>query len=259
MTDATRIRALVIDDERLARNFLLEMLREDEEVEVIGECLNGLEAIEAIQTHAPDLIFLDVQMPELGGFAVLEAITAEKMPFVIFVTAYDQHAVRAFEVNALDFLLKPFDRKRFRVAWQKAKARIQRERNVLLDQRILSLLQDLKAEPNYLERLVLKTNGRIFFLETEEVDWIGADGNYVSVHSGEKSYLLRDTISSLDAQLDPKKFLRIHRSAIVKIDRIQELQPLFHGDYRVIMRNGTELTLSRNYREKLQDALGKAL
>jgi two-component system LytT family response regulator len=257
MTDATRIRALVIDDERLARNFLLEMLREDEEVEVIGECLNGLEAIEAIQTHAPDLIFLDVQMPELGGFDVLEAIAAEKMPFIIFVTAYDQHAVRAFEVNALDFLLKPFDRKRFRVAWQKAKARIQRERNELLDQRILSLLQDLK--PNYLERLVLKTNGRIFFLETEEVDWIGADGNYVSIHSGEKSYLLRDSISSLDAQLDPKKFLRIHRSAIVKIDRIQELQPLFHGDYRVIMRNGTELTLSRNYREKLQDALGKAL
>ncbi|MEA2173994.1 MAG: two-component system, LytTR family, response regulator [Blastocatellia bacterium] len=259
MTDATRIRALVIDDERLARNFLLEMLREDEEVEVIGECLNGLEAIEAIRTHAPDLIFLDVQMPELGGFDVLEAIASEKMPFVIFVTAYDQHAVRAFEVNALDFLLKPFDRKRFRVAWQKAKTRIQRERNELLDQRILSLLQDLKAEPNYLERLVLKTNGRIFFLETEEVDWIGADGNYVSVHSGEKSYLLRDTISSLDAQLDPKKFLRIHRSAIVKIDRIRELQPLFHGDYRVIMRNGTELTLSRNYREKLQEALGKAL
>jgi two-component system LytT family response regulator len=259
MTNARPIRALVIDDERLARNFILEMLREDEEVEVIGECLNGREAIEAIKTHAPDLIFLDVQMPEVGGFAVLEALTKEQMPFVIFVTAYDQYAVRAFEVNALDFLLKPFDRKRFKIAWQKAKARIQRERNELLDQRILSLLQGLKAEPNYLERLVLKTNGRIFFLDTDEVDWIEAEGNYVSVHSGEKSYLLRDTISGLDLQLDPKKFLRIHRSAIVRIEKIQELQPLFHGDYRVIMRDGTQLTLSRNYRDKLQEALGKAL
>jgi two-component system LytT family response regulator len=259
MTNARRIRALVIDDERLARNFILEMLREDEEVEIIGECLNGREAIDAIQTHAPDLIFLDVQMPEVGGFAVLEALAKEKMPFVIFVTAYDQYAVRAFEVNALDFLLKPFDRKRFKVAWQKAKARIQRERNELLDQRILSLLKGLKAEPVYLERLVLKTNGRIFFLDTDEVDWIEAEGNYVSIHSGEKSYLLRDTISGLELQLDPKKFLRIHRSAIVRIEKIQELQPLFHGDYRVTMRNGTQLTLSRNYRDKLQEALGKAL
>jgi len=259
MTNARRIRALVIDDERLARNFILEMLREDEEVEIIGECLNGREAIEAIQTHAPDLIFLDVQMPEVGGFAVLEKLSKEKMPFVIFVTAYDQYAVRAFEVNALDFLLKPFDRKRFKIAWQKAKARIQRERNELLDQRILSLLKGLKAEPSYLERLVLKTNGRIFFLDTDEVDWIEAEGNYVSIHSGEKSYLLRDTISGLEVQLDPKKFLRIHRSAIVKLEKIQELQPLFHGDYRVTMRDGTQLTLSRNYRDKLQDALGKAL
>jgi two-component system LytT family response regulator len=259
MTNARRIRALVIDDERLARNFILEMLKEDEEVEIIGECLNGREAIEAIQTHAPDLIFLDVQMPEVGGFAVLEKLAKEKMPFVIFVTAYDQYAVRAFEVNALDFLLKPFDRKRFKIAWQKAKARIQRERNELLDQRILSLLKGLKAEPSYLERLVLKTNGRIFFLDTDEVDWIEAEGNYVSIHSGEKSYLLRDTISGLEVQLDPKKFLRIHRSAIVKLEKIQELQPLFHGDYRVTMRDGTQLTLSRNYRDKLQDALGKAL
>jgi two-component system LytT family response regulator len=259
MTDARRIRALVIDDEQLARNFILEMLKEDEEVEIIGECLNGREAIEAIQTHAPDLIFLDVQMPEIGGFAVLEALTKEKMPFVIFVTAYDQYAVRAFEVNALDFLLKPFDRKRFKIAWQKAKARIQRERNELLDQRILSLLEGLKAEPNYLERLVLKTNGRIFFLDTDEVDWIEAEGNYVSIHSGEKSYLLRDTISGLEVQLDPKKFLRIHRSAIVRIEKIQELQPLFHGDYKVTLRDGTQLTLSRNYRDKLQEALGKAL
>ncbi len=259
MTDATRIRALVIDDEPLARELIREMLSDDPEVEIIGECANGHEAVAAIRAHTPDLLFLDVQMPELGGFAVLEALGAEHIPFVIFVTAYDQYAVRAFEVHALDYLLKPFDRERFEAAWQRAKAQIRRERNANLDQRILALLEELKAAPKYLERLVIKTGGRVFFLETDDIYWVEAEGNYVRVHNGQKSYLLRETIRGLEAQLDPKKFLRIHRSAIVKIDRIQELQPWFHGEYRVILHNGTQLTLSRNYRENLQEALGKVL
>ena len=259
MTDATRIRALVIDDEPLAREMIREMLSDDPEVEIIGECINGHEAVAAIRAHAPDLLFLDVQMPELGGFAVLEALEAEHIPFVIFVTAYDQYAVRAFEVHALDYLLKPFDRERFEAAWQRAKAQIRRERTANLDQRILALLEEIKAAPKYLERLVIKTGGRVFFLETDDIYWIEAEGNYVRIHNGQKSYLLRETISGLEAQLDPKKFLRIHRSAIVKIDRIQELQPWFHGEYRVILHNGTQLTLSRNYRENLQEALGKVL
>lgn len=259
MVDSTHIRALLVDDESLAREMIREMLNDDPDVEIIGECVNGHEAVEFIETETPDLIFLDVQMPELGGFEVLEKIPKERMPHVIFVTAYDQYAVRAFEVHALDYLLKPFDRERFQAAWQRAKAQIIREKNGALDQRIIALLEELKAGPKYLERLVIKSGGRVFFLDTEDIDWIEAEGNYVSVHTGKKSHLLRETISSLEAQLDPKKFIRIHRSSIVKIDRIQELQPWFHGEYKIILHDGTQLTLSRNYRENLHEALGKLL
>ncbi|HYN26568.1 MAG TPA: LytTR family DNA-binding domain-containing protein, partial [Pyrinomonadaceae bacterium] len=240
----------------LAREMLREMLQDDAQVTIVGESGNGREALEAIRAHLPDLIFLDVQMPELGGFEVLEALGKE-IPGVIFVTAYDQYAVRAFEVHALDYLLKPFDQERFDISWQRARTQILRDRNGGTDQRILALLEEMKAGNKYLERLVIKASGRIYFLETTEIDWIEAEGNYVSVHSAKKSHLLRETISSLEAQLDPKKFLRIHRSSIVRIDRIQELQPWFHGEYRIILQNGTQLTLSRNYRDKLQEALGK--
>jgi two-component system LytT family response regulator len=256
MIESPLIRVLLVDDESLAREMLREMLQDDPQVTIVGESCNGHEALEAIRTHSPDLIFLDVQMPELGGFEVLEAL-GKDIPQVIFVTAYDQYAVRAFEVHALDYLLKPFDQERFDISWQRARTQILRDRDGGTDQRILALLQEMKAGNKYLERLVIKASGRIYFLETSEIDWIEAEGNYVSVHSGKKSHLLRETISSLEAQLDPKKFLRIHRSSIVRIDRIQELQPWFHGEYRIILQNGTQLTLSRNYRDKLQEALGK--
>ncbi|MCM3905048.1 MAG: LytTR family DNA-binding domain-containing protein [Pyrinomonadaceae bacterium] len=256
MMESPLIRVLLVDDESLAREMLREMLENDPLVTIVGESCNGHEALEAIRTHSPDLIFLDVQMPELGGFEMLEALGKE-IPRVIFVTAYDQYAVRAFEVHALDYLLKPFDQERFDISWQRARAQILRDRDGGTDQRILALLEEMKAGNKYLERLVIKASGRIYFLETAEIDWIEAEGNYVSVHSAKKSHLLRETISSLEAQLDPKKFLRIHRSSIVRIDRIQELQPWFHGEYRIILQNGTQLTLSRNYRDKLQEALGK--
>ncbi|MGB7926358.1 MAG: LytTR family DNA-binding domain-containing protein [Pyrinomonadaceae bacterium] len=260
MADAvSQIRALVVDDELLGRQIIREMLETHPEVELIGECVNGHEAIAAIREQSPDLIFLDVAMPELNGFEVLEALKAERMPLVIFVTAYDQYAVRAFEVHAFDYLLKPFDRERFETSLLRARAQVARQKNGDYDQRILALLEELKAESKYLERLVIKAEGRVFFLDTEDIYWIEAEGNYVRVHNGKKSHLLRETVSSLEAQLDPKKFLRIHRSAIVKIDRIQELQPWFHGEYRVLLQNGTQLTLSRNYRENLQKALGKVL
>ena len=259
MADGKPIRVLLVDDEPLAREMIREMLKDDPEVEVVGECVNGREAVEAIQEHNPDLIFLDVQMPEVGGFEVLEALKTVTVPHVIFVTAYDQYAVRAFEVHALDYLLKPFDSERFESAWRRAKMHILATRNGEMDQRILAILEELKAGSKYLERLVIKSGGRVFFLDTDDIDWIEAEGNYVSVHTGKKSHLLRETISSLEAQLDPKKFLRIHRSSIVKIDRIKELQPWFHGEYRVILLDGTQLTLSRNYRENLQEALGKFL
>ncbi len=258
MTESPLIRVLIVDDEPLAREMLREMLEADQDVGIVGERSNGREAVEAIHVHSPDLLFLDVQMPEVGGFEVLEALGTGPMPHVIFVTAYDQYAVRAFEVHALDYLLKPFDRERFDISWQRAKAQIVRDKDGGRDQRILALLEELKAgSSRYLERLVIKSGGRIYFLETNEIDWIEAEGNYVSVHSGKKSHLLRETISSLESQLDPRKFLRIHRSSIVRIDRIKELQPWFHGEYHVILQNGTQLMLSRNYREKLQEALGK--
>lgn len=256
MIESPLIRVLLVDDESLAREMLREMLQDDPQVTIVGESCNGREALEAVRSHTPDLIFLDVQMPELGGFEVLEALGRE-IPRVIFVTAYDQYAVRAFEVHALDYLLKPFDQERFDISWQRARAQILRDRNGGTDQRILALLEEMKAGNKYLERLVIKASGRIYFLETADIDWIEAEGNYVSVHCAKKSHLLRETISSLEAQLDPKKFLRIHRSSIVRIDRIQELQPWFHGEYRIILQNGTQLTLSRNYRDKLQEALGK--
>jgi two-component system LytT family response regulator len=257
MADSPKIRVLLVDDEPLAREMLREMLQGDDDVEIVGESCNGREALEAIHTLEPDLIFLDVQMPEVGGFEVLAALGKEKAPYVIFVTAYDQYAVRAFEVQALDYLLKPFDQERFDASWNRAKAQLKRDRNGGMDQRIITLLEELKAGNKYLERLVIKAAGRIYFLETNEIDWIEAEGNYVSVHSAKKSHLLRETISSLESQLDPKKFVRIHRSSIVRLDYIQELQPWFHGEYRVILQDGTQLTLSRNHRDKLQEALGK--
>ncbi|HEY0545030.1 MAG TPA: LytTR family DNA-binding domain-containing protein [Pyrinomonadaceae bacterium] len=259
MADAVRLRAIVVDDEMLARQIIGEMLEHDDEVEIVAECVNGREAIEAIQTHQPDLLFLDIQMPEVAGFEVLEALKGERSPIVIFVTAYDQYAVRAFDYHALDYLLKPFDRERFEMAVSRAKTQLRRERNGELDKRIVALLEALKAEARYVERLVIKNGGRVFFLEANEVNWIEAEGNYVRLHTDKKAHLLRETISSLEEQLDPKKFLRVHRSTIVRIDSIRELQPWFHGEYHIILHNGTKLTLSRNYREQLQGVLGKNL
>ena len=256
---ATPIRVLLVDDEPLAREMMREMLEADRDVEIVGECVNGDEAIAAIRELRPDLIFLDVQMPESSGFDVLESLNGDQAPYVIFVTAYDQYAVRAFEVHALDYLLKPFDRERFETSWRRAKEHIVKEKGGRLDQRILTILEELKAGSQYLERLVIKSGGRVFFLEAEEIDWIEAEGNYVSVHSGKKSHLLRETISSLEAQLDPKKFRRVHRSAIVQLAKIKELQPWFHGEYRILLHSGAQLMLSRNYRENLQEALGKVL
>lgn len=259
MADAPRIRVLLIDAEPSARKTLRELLELDAEVEVIGECSNGQEAIKAIQVQSPDLLFLEVHIPELGGFEVLEALQNGSKPHIIFVTANDQYAARAFEVHALDYLLKPLTRERFEASWQRAKTHIMREKTGDLDQRLLALLEQINAGPKYLERLVIKDGGRIFFLDVEDIDWIEAEGNYVSVHSGKRVHLLRETISNLESQLDPKKFLRIHRSSIVRINCIKELRPWYHGEYHVILNDNTQLTLSRNYRDRLQEALGKSL
>ncbi len=259
MTAGRRIRTLIVDDEPLARRKIRRMLAHDPEVEILGDCANGREAMAAISTHNPSLVFLDVQMPEIDGFDVLESIPPAGMPFVIFVTAYDQYALRAFEVSAVDYLVKPFDRRRFEKALQRAKSRLATERGSDLNQQTLALLEELKARSSHTERLVIKAGGRAFFLKTEEIDWIEAEGKYVRLHVGKESYLLREAIGSMEGQLDPKKFPRIHRSTIVNIERVRELQPWFHNEYRVILNDGTELMLSRSCRKKLSELLGAAL
>jgi len=259
MSGAKCIRTLIVDDESLARERIRDMLASDPAIEIVSECANGDEAIEAIQRLSPDLVFLDVEMPGVDGFAVLDGLPPDRIPTIIFVTAYDQYAVRAFEVYALDYLLKPFDRERFEKALARAKEHITSERSDALSERILRAIEDIKTKPVHLERLVIKMNGHVFFMKAEEIDWLEAEGNYVRLHSGKESYLLRDTISALEAQLDPKRFIRVHRSAIVNVDRISELQPWFHGEYRIVLREGVQLTLSRTYREKLHELLGRPL
>jgi two-component system LytT family response regulator len=253
------IKTLVVDDEPLARERVMSLLQGESDIEVLGECRDGQEAIAAIQQLSPDLVFLDVQMPGANGFEVLSAVGADRMPMVIFVTAYDQHALKAFEVRALDYLLKPFDRDRFQSALQRAKASIEQQETGDLGRRLLALVKDLRPAAPKTDRIVVKSAGRLFFLRADEIDWIEAAGNYARLHVGNDSHLLRETMNSLEGRLDAERFFRIHRSRIVNMERIQELQPWFNGEYVVILRNGTRLTLSRGYREKLQERLGKAI
>ena len=251
------IKTLIVDDEPLGRERLRKLLAAQPDIEIIGECADGREAVAAIKKQRPELVFLDVQMPELDGFGVLEEIRGERMPAVIFVTAHDKFALKAFEVHAVDYLLKPFDRERFQTALDRAFDQIKHHQTGELNQRLTALLAGVKPAAKHLERLAIKSSGRVVFLKIEEIDWIEAADNYVSVHVGADEHLHRETMSALAEQLPPKRFLRISRSTIVNVDRIKELQPLFHGEYVVILRNGTKLTLSRNYREALHQLMGK--
>jgi two-component system LytT family response regulator len=250
-----KIRTLVVDDEPLARERLNGLLSGELDIEIVGHCRDGEEAVTSIVDLTPDLVFLDVQMPQMNGFEVIEAVGNERMPLVIFVTAYDQHALKAFQVRALDYLLKPFDRERFSEALHRARKQIEREETGDLGRRLLALVKDLRKDQPRAERLVVKSGGRLFFLRADEIDWIEAAGNYVRLHVGNTSHLLRETMNAIEARLDPEKFFRIHRSRIVNMERIQELQPWLNGEYSVLLRTGTRLTLSRGYREKLQDRL----
>lgn len=250
------MKVLIVDDEPLAREKVRRMLRDEANVEIVGEAGNGREAVTAIKENKPDLVFLDVQMPELNGFEVLQNLGESKIPAIVFTTAYDKYAIQAFEFHALDYLLKPFNRERFRRAVTHAREQIENSRNSgSIDERLVSLLENLQTK-KYLERIVVRTAGRVFFIKTDEIDWIEAAGNYLKLHVGRDEHLVRETMHGIEAKLDPEKFFRIHRSTLVQIDRIKELHPLFGGDYAVMLRNGTELTLSRNYRERLPELFG---
>ena len=253
-----KIRTIIADDEPLARRGIRAQLKNEKDFEVISECRNGNEAVKTIETESPDLVFLDVQMPELDGFGVVHAIGPARMPAVIFVTAYDRYALRAFEVHALDYLLKPFDDDRFAGTLQRVRQHIERKDIDDLGRRLQGLLDDLQPRQKYVDRLVIKSAGRVFFLSVAEVDWIEAADNYVRLHAGVESHLLRETMNNLEKKLDPEQFLRIHRSRIVKIQRVKELRPLFRGEYDIMLKDGTRLETGRGYRDRIQKLMTEA-
>jgi two-component system LytT family response regulator len=254
-----KIRTLIVDDEPLARQRLRALLEADPDIDLVGESGDGKQAVADVRRLRPDLLFLDVQMPVLDGFGVLSALAGAAVPVVVFVTAHDSYALKAFEVHALDYLLKPFDRARFGTALQRAKAQVQQNKAGALDERLLDLLQTVQNRRPVAERLVVKSGGRVTFVRIEDIDWIEAAGNYVRLHVGTEDHLLRESMGGLEGKLDANRFVRIHRSTIVNIERIRELQPAFHGDYVILLRDGTELALSRSYRDKLEASLGNAL
>ena len=249
------IRVLIIDDEPVARRGILRLLRQEPDIEVVGECGDGSAAISAIGTLSPDLVFLDVQMPELDGFAIIDAIGCNRMPSVVFVTAFDQHAVRAFDAQALDYVLKPIDPERFRRALQRARARLADHDDGFV-RRVSEALRsiDRGESQRYPSRLAIRSDGRVRLVDIDEVDRIVASGNYVEVHAGAKQHRLRETMASLEARLDPQRFIRVSRAAFVSMAHIREVQPLFNGDFVVLLKNGAQVNGSRRYRAAL-DAL----
>lgn len=251
---AMAIRAVIVDDEPLARKRIHDLLREDAEIHVIGECGTGAAAMELLEREKPDLLFLDVQMPEVDGFELLDAVEGA-VPAVIFVTAYDKYALRAFDAQAVDYLLKPFNESRFQQAVQRAKEKIGKPNGGQMNAELLSLLKDVQAGRKPAERLVIKSGGRVLFLKASEIDYVEAAGNYLNLYVGKDIHLIRETMQSLESRLDPERFLRIHRSTIVNLERIKELQPWFGGEYVVILRDGRKLTLSRTYRARVQQLL----
>jgi two-component system LytT family response regulator len=244
-----KIRALIVDDEPPARELIATLLRQETDVDVVGECPDGPSAVAAIERLSPDLIFLDVQMPRLDGFGVLASLPPEHWPLVVFVTAYDKHAVRAFDLHALDYLLKPFEYGRLRQAVQRARACLSRRDGASQQARLLTLLEEWQRKSQAWERLAVRDGRRVTFIKPEDIDWIEAEGNYLRLHAGKKSYLFRETMSAAEARLAPQKFLRVSRSVLVNLERVKEWQPLFHGDSVLILEDGTRLTVSRLYRE----------
>ncbi len=250
-----KIRTLIVDDEELARSRIRTLLRHESDIEVIAECADGRAAVAKLLSEKPDLVFLDIQIPEIDGFGVLEATEHAYHPVIVFVTAFDQYAIRAFDAHALDYLLKPFNRTRFERALGRARQQIERQARDEVDQRVASLLRDLRSPGKYLERVVIRSAGRVVFLRVEDVAWFEAYGNYVRLHAGNESHLLREKMNTLESQLDPGKFVRIHRSTIVKIDEVKELRSSASGDHVLVLKNGSRLSTSRGYQQALMRVL----
>jgi len=256
------IRTIIADDEHLARKKLRVLLDSEPGMQVVAECQDGQQAVSAIQTHRPDLLLIDIRMPDIDGFQVLKQIASDEMPVVVFTTAYDQFAIRAFEAHALDYLLKPFDRERLHHAVERARAELLKVHDRDLTGRILDLLAkniEPKIESKQVDdRMVIRAGGKVVFLDVKEIDWIEAAANYVKLNVGKDSYLLREGIGSISERLDPDRFVRIHRSVIVNVRKIKELQPCESGEYIAVLRNGKELSCSRGYRTQLQRLIGRS-
>ena len=252
------VTVLIVDDEPLARQRIRSLLRPYDDVNVVGECGDAGTAARAIIDQRPDLVFLDVQLPGRSGFGVIAAIDPAELPVVIFVTAYDKYAVEAFKVHAVDYLLKPFEIERFHLAVKRARAEIGRERGGDLSRRLLMLLHDRDSKPKYLTRIKVRSGNSFLFLHTADIDYIESEANYVRIHVGKDSYLVRGTIGSLEERLDPNQLVRIHRSTIVNLDGIKEMHPWFqNGEYSLTMKDGKQLTISRSYKDQLMKIIGQ--
>ena len=240
---------LIVDDEQPARKKIRSYLTQEKSVDLVSEASNGIEAVRNIQKNKPDLVFLDIQMPGMNGFEVIQAVGVENMPAVVFVTAYDQYAIDAFEVQAVDYLLKPYDQARFRKSFRRGLKWIDSENeNTMMVKR---LLEEIKKEKKHLKTIMVNVGPRYFFVQTREIIYISAEEKYVNLHTEKETYLIRETMSNMEKRLDPSTFTRIHRSTIINTDFIQEIQPWSHGDYIVILKNGTKLILSRRFRDRL--------
>jgi|SRR5579863_1866604 len=259
------MRAIIVDDEELARRGIRTLLQRAGDVEIVSECGNGDEAIRAISAAEPELVYLDIQMRGKSGFDVIAALPKIKCPHVVFVTAFDRFAVRAFEIHALDYLLKPVKEERFNASLARARAAVAEAHDDSMMRRFWQMATELRASsgrdllPPMTDRIPVKTQGRVMIVNVAEIDWVEADGDYVSVHAGAKSWLLRETIAAAEARLALSGFVRIHRSTLVNINRVRELLPLSKGEFTVVLLGGTELKLSRNYRFALERLLGKTL
>lgn len=255
---ANKIKVLIVDDEPLARRGICQLLESETDFEIVGEAGNGREAVSAVEKLAPGLVFLDIQMPLLDGFSFVEKIGARNLPEIVFVTAFDEHAIRAFEIHALDYLLKPIDPERFRKTLNRVRSSVSPGENESLENKLADLIKNLKpAAENYLERIAVKENERIRFLNVAEIDRISSQGNYIELHSRGEKFLVRETMDGIEKKINPREFLRIRRSTIVRIEQIKELYPLFNGEFEVVLKNGARLITSRRYRQNL-DALLKS-
>jgi two-component system LytT family response regulator len=258
MFDPGRLRALIVDEDPQSRQVIREMLKGDPDV-IVAECPSSRDAVEAIQTTSPHLVFLDVRLPMPDALEVLGTLNGNTVQVVILLAGNDEHVIQAFDLNAIDYLLKPLDQQRLDDALRRAKERMGKGNGGNVRQRVLSMLAGSRAVRKFPNRLIVRSGGHVIFLKTDEVDWIEAAGNYVRLHIGKEAHLLRETMSDIQGRLDPDQFIRIHRSTFVNLDKIKELQPWFHGEYVVILRDGTQLTMSRSYKSYLPELLGKSL